>query len=103
MTQGETEWKTREQLAQRILVLMHQLGDVCSSLQMATTRGVEEEEQQLFRLELEDGLSDLMAQVDTLAEEFGFNPEQRQQLLAQGVERMHRREQEYKARGWAWI
>jgi len=103
MAQGETEWKTREQLAQRILVLMHQLGDVCSSLQMATTRGVQDDEQRLFRADLEDGLSDLLAQLYTLVQEFGFTIEQHQQLLARGIERMARREQEYKAKGWGWI
>ncbi len=94
-------------LPERWLVLSNQIGQVALDIQKIMVQpdsvshiSLEQQEEQLTQ-----DYQDLVTQVCVLGKELGLIKDSADlgAILARGEERMERRRQEYKAKGWRWL
>lgn len=100
---------TTEDIAKRMLVLTNQFGMVARDVQLLIVQqdsaAYKEPNLQNQEEALHQDYQDLVTQVFVLGHELGLVKDEDQWLatLSSGLDRMKRREQEYKAKGWTWL
>lgn len=104
--EARAQYDRAAMLGFRMLVLTNQLGHVARDIQHYIVQEEHERDRGDMRIaqdELSADMSDLVAQIYTLALELGYDEEGWAVLLKRGLEQMGRRKMEYQAKGWVWI